>query len=74
MQSELKLVKEFRRKRAQMQGELDDIRESLFVANRDHKDALQKMEHKVSANHVLRQQCTVYLTRIGHRKLKVCGD
>ena len=47
MQSELKLVKEFRRKRALMQSELDDIRESLFNANREHKDSLQKMEHKV---------------------------
>lgn len=47
MQSELKLVKEFRRKRAQMQAELDEIRESLYIANREHKDTLQKMEHKV---------------------------
>nr|XP_002122599.1 basal body-orientation factor 1-like [Ciona intestinalis] len=46
MQSELKLVKEFRRKRAAMQAELDEIRESMFVANKEHKDTLQKMEHK----------------------------
>ncbi|XP_076803349.1 basal body-orientation factor 1-like [Clavelina lepadiformis] len=46
MQSELKLVKEFRRKRAQMQAELDEIRESLFLANKEHKDTLQKIEHK----------------------------
>jgi hypothetical protein len=46
MQSELKLVKEFRRKRALMQSELDEIRESLFNANKEHKDSLQKMEHK----------------------------
>ena len=47
MQSELKLVKEFRKKRAQMQTELDDIRESLYYAHRDHKDTMQKLEHKV---------------------------
>ncbi|XP_039247891.2 basal body-orientation factor 1-like [Styela clava] len=46
MQSELKMVKEFRRKRAQMQSELDEIREGLYLANTEHKDTLQKMEHK----------------------------
>ena len=49
MQSELKLVKEFRQKRAQMQTELDDIKESLFYAHKDHKDTMQKLEHKVRA-------------------------
>ena len=47
MQSELKLVKEFREKRAEMQAELDEIREKLFFANKDHKDTMQKLEHKV---------------------------
>lgn len=46
MQSELKMVKEFRRKRAQMQAELDEIREGLYLANTEHKDAMGKMEHK----------------------------
>ena len=47
MQSELKLVKEFRKKRAEMQTELDEIKESLFYAHKDHKDTMQKLEHKV---------------------------
>lgn len=46
MQSELKLVKEFRRKRAQMQKELDDIKDSLFEAEKDHKETLSTMERK----------------------------
>ena len=51
MQGELKMVKEFRKKRSQMQAELDGIREGLFETNRDHKHALQRMEQKV--NHQL---------------------
>lgn len=46
MQSELKLVKEFRRKRAQMQKELDDIKDDLFEAEKDHKETLSTMERK----------------------------
>ncbi|XP_074649646.1 basal body-orientation factor 1-like isoform X1 [Tubulanus polymorphus] len=46
MQSELKLVKEFRRKRAAMQKDLDEIKEGMFLANRDHKTEMTKMEQK----------------------------
>eukprot|EP00112_Aurelia_sp_Birch-Aquarium-sp1_P001158 Seg112.7 transcript_id=Seg112.7/GoldUCD/mRNA.D3Y31 product="Basal body-orientation factor 1" protein_id=Seg112.7/GoldUCD/D3Y31 len=46
IQSELKLVKEFRRKRAQMQKELDEIKEALFQSEKQHKDTLSLMEHK----------------------------
>lgn len=46
MQSELKMVKEFRRKRGQMQKELDDIKESMYNANREHKSTLSRMEQK----------------------------
>ncbi|XP_078313515.1 basal body-orientation factor 1-like isoform X3 [Crassostrea virginica] len=46
MQSELKVVKEFRRKRGQMQKELDDIKEAMYNANRDHKGTLTRMEQK----------------------------
>ncbi len=48
MQAELKLVKEFRKKRTQMQAELDGIRESLFETNKQHKMSLERMEQKVS--------------------------
>ena len=47
MQSELKLVKEFRRRRAQMEAELDAIRESLLETNADHTDTLSALEDKV---------------------------
>ncbi|CAH3161550.1 unnamed protein product [Pocillopora meandrina] len=56
MQSELKLVKEFRRKRAQMQRELDEIKESMFATERHHKDTLQQMEHKFFEEKVRLQQ------------------
>lgn len=56
MQSELKLVKEFRRKRAQMQKELDEIKENMFATERHHKDTLQQMEHKFFEEKVRLQQ------------------
>ncbi|XP_041353733.1 basal body-orientation factor 1-like [Gigantopelta aegis] len=46
MQAELKLVKEFRRKRGQMQKELDEIKEAMHTANREHKTTLTQMEQK----------------------------
>lgn len=46
MQSELKLVKEFRRKRGQMQKELDEIKESMYSANMEHKATMTKIEQK----------------------------
>nr|KAG5703549.1 hypothetical protein BaRGS_020183 [Batillaria attramentaria] len=46
MQSELKMVKEFRRKRGMMQKELDEIKEAMHNANRDHKATLARMEQK----------------------------
>ncbi|XP_045186628.2 basal body-orientation factor 1-like [Mercenaria mercenaria] len=46
MQSELKMVKEFRRKRGQMQKDLDEIKESMYNANREHKATLSRMEQK----------------------------
>ncbi|XP_031564389.1 basal body-orientation factor 1-like [Actinia tenebrosa] len=56
MQSELKLVKEFRRKRAQMQKELDEIKESMFVTEKHHKGTLQQMEQKFFEEKVRLQQ------------------
>ncbi|KXJ08501.1 basal body-orientation factor 1 [Exaiptasia diaphana] len=56
MQSELKLVKEFRRKRAQMQKELDEIKESMFMTEKHHKGTLQQMEQKFFEEKVRLQQ------------------
>lgn len=56
MQSELKLVKEFRRKRAQMQKEIDDIKESLFVNDKQHDQAVEKMERKFFDEKIRMQQ------------------
>ncbi|XP_078590461.1 basal body-orientation factor 1-like isoform X2 [Branchiostoma floridae x Branchiostoma japonicum] len=56
MQSELKLVKEFRRKRAQMQKDLDEIKDQLFMANKEHKHNLSKMEHKFFEEKIKLQQ------------------
>uniref|UniRef100_A0A1I8IPR3 Basal body-orientation factor 1 n=1 Tax=Macrostomum lignano TaxID=282301 RepID=A0A1I8IPR3_9PLAT len=46
LQNELKMVKEFRKNRQQMQKELDEIKDSLFYAGREHKETLAKMEQK----------------------------
>ncbi|XP_072030872.1 LOW QUALITY PROTEIN: basal body-orientation factor 1-like [Amphiura filiformis] len=56
MQSELKLVKEFRRKRGQMQKELDEIKEEMFLTNKEHKQQLQRMEHKFFEEKIRLQQ------------------
>lgn len=46
MKGELKLVKEFRRKRAAMQKELDDIKDAFHATNKEHKSKIQRMEQK----------------------------
>ena len=46
MQSELKVVKEFRKKRAEMQQQLDQLQASLDEAEHDHKHTLSTMEEK----------------------------
>jgi len=56
MQSELKLVKEFRRKRALMQKEIDDIKDDLFMNEKGHSQALEKMERKFFDEKIRMQQ------------------
>lgn len=56
MQSELKLVKEFRRKRAQMQKELDEIRDNVSRTDKQHKESLEKMERKFFEEKIRLQQ------------------
>lgn len=56
MQSELKLVKEFRRKRAQMQKELDEIKDTMFMTEKHHGNTLQQMEHKFFEEKIRLQQ------------------
>ena len=46
MQGELKTVREFRKKRAEMQRHLEQLQTSLEEAERDHKASLSGMEHK----------------------------
>ena len=46
MQSELKMVKEFRKRRTEMQQQLDQLQISLDDAEHDHKTMLSTMEHK----------------------------
>ncbi|BFZ07543.1 hypothetical protein BsWGS_10582 [Bradybaena similaris] len=43
---ELKLVKEFRQQRGQMQRQLEDIKEAFQKANADHRLTLERMEQK----------------------------
>ncbi|XP_017331593.1 basal body-orientation factor 1 [Ictalurus punctatus] len=46
IQGELKTIKEFRKKKAQMEQELITMKESMYVADREHKESLARMEHK----------------------------
>ena len=46
MQNELKMVREFRKKRSEMQQQLDRLRSSLEVSAHDHKTTLSHMEQK----------------------------
>ncbi|KAL0969102.1 hypothetical protein UPYG_G00222640 [Umbra pygmaea] len=46
IQSELKTIKEFRKKKAQMEHELNSIKESMHIADKEHKESLARMEHK----------------------------
>ena len=46
MQSELKVVREFRKKRAEMQQQLDQLQTSLDEAEHEHKFTLSTMEQK----------------------------
>ncbi|XP_010896205.2 basal body-orientation factor 1 isoform X2 [Esox lucius] len=46
IQGELKIIKEFRKKKAQMEQELNSIKESMYIADREHKESLAEMEHK----------------------------
>ncbi|KAJ8390820.1 hypothetical protein AAFF_G00099520 [Aldrovandia affinis] len=46
IQGELKTIREFKKKKAHMEQELSDIKESMHLADRGHKDNLSKMEHK----------------------------
>ncbi|KAM9432299.1 basal body-orientation factor 1-like isoform 1-T1 [Salvelinus alpinus] len=46
IQGELKTIKEFQKKKAQMEQELNSIKESMYIADREHKESLARMEHK----------------------------
>ena len=46
MQGELKTVREFRKKRAEMQHQLEQLQLSLDEAEHEHKDTLSTMEQK----------------------------
>ena len=46
MQNELKTVREFRKKRAEMQQQLEQLHVSLEDAERDHKTTTSQMEQQ----------------------------
>ena len=46
MQNELKMVREFRKKRGELQQQLDQMRTTLEVSSHEHKTAISHMEHK----------------------------
>lgn len=46
LENELNQLKEFRKKKIQMQRELEEIKEAMIVNERDHKDHMSKIEEK----------------------------
>ena len=46
MQGELKTVREFRKRRAEMQHQLEQLQSSLDVSAHEHKASLSNMEHR----------------------------
>ncbi|XP_075050700.1 basal body-orientation factor 1 isoform X3 [Mixophyes fleayi] len=46
IQSEFKMMKEFRRRKAELERELEEIKDSLHRANKDHKESLGSMERR----------------------------
>ncbi len=42
----MRKIKEFEKTKAQMEQELSDIKESMNAADKEHRENLQKMEHK----------------------------
>ena len=46
MQGELKTVREFRKRRAEMQQQLEQLQSSLDASAHDHKTSLSNMEHR----------------------------
>ncbi|XP_030070456.1 basal body-orientation factor 1 [Microcaecilia unicolor] len=46
MQGEMKMIKEFRKRKANMEKELDDIKENMKKANKEYKESLAWMERR----------------------------
>ncbi|XP_039992661.1 basal body-orientation factor 1 [Xiphias gladius] len=48
IQDGMKKMKEFEKRKSQMERELNDIRESMDIAHREHRENLNEMEYKFS--------------------------
>lgn len=46
MQGELKTVKEFRKRRTEMEAQLSQLQMTLTQSEKEHKAALQALEHR----------------------------
>ncbi|XP_019374386.1 PREDICTED: basal body-orientation factor 1 isoform X1 [Gavialis gangeticus] len=46
IQGELKVIREFRKKKAHMEKELEDIKESMQISNREHQEIIGRLEKK----------------------------
>ncbi|KAM4662868.1 basal body-orientation factor 1 isoform 1-T1 [Discoglossus pictus] len=45
LQNEFKMIKEFRRRKVELENELDEIKENLITSNQEHEKAMNSMEH-----------------------------
>lgn len=65
MQGELKVVREFRKKRTQMQKELDQIKGAMGEMGRKHKDTISRMERKFFEEKVrLQKEANIKITEL----------
>uniref|UniRef100_A0A8D0HCT0 Basal body-orientation factor 1 n=1 Tax=Sphenodon punctatus TaxID=8508 RepID=A0A8D0HCT0_SPHPU len=46
IQMELKMIKEFRKKKIHMEKELDDIKDNMRITNKEHQETLSRLERK----------------------------
>ncbi|XP_026881286.2 basal body-orientation factor 1 isoform X2 [Electrophorus electricus] len=71
IQGELRTIKEFHKKKAQMEQDLSTMKENMYVADREHKENLARMEHKFFTEKVrLEKEAEQRIARLAERAHK----
>ncbi|XP_062325958.1 basal body-orientation factor 1 isoform X2 [Osmerus eperlanus] len=68
IQGELKTIKEFKKKKAHMEHELSSIKENMYIADKEHKENLARMELKFFSEKVrLEKEAEQRIARLAER-------